>query len=433
MKRLGQGRFLLMTALIGLIIAGCGEQTGRVLPTQINLDAPPTAEATPTAEALAVEASPTVVASPTMTATSTPPRLGPTLPPTYTPTASPTPFVSATPTDAPAGYNPEGTLYYIHNGDTIMRLSADGSQQTAIRAFPGSIISELIPSPDGTMLAFVLPGAGSAREIWATNRDGSWLQQITCLNYADLRSLRWSPDSQSILFFGAQQVGDPARIYAANWIGANDCPYGNRQRIILRQPIDRPGSLDVAPDGRHIAFSDGNIRVLNLETQALTDTLTLGTGFGTDFALAFSPVEPDLLAYIRPGRSAPGARTSGVALGIRLEPSADPPRSLLDFDAGSAIQDIAWSHDGRSLLTSSDNSVFTFDTHRRVGAAVVIGTRYAPRAVFSPDGERIAYIDAGADGSGPQIVVSSSSGANSVQISSHESGNSISHLLWLPG
>jgi len=431
MIRHRQGRFLLITALIGALIGGCGGQPERALPTLASM---PTATqiAAPTVEQPALDPTPTREELPP-TADRVPQRVGPTLPPTYTPTASPTPFASATPSPQPEGYSADGTLYYLTNADSIMRLTADGSQQTVIRTFAGSQISELTPSPDGTMLAFVAPGRGSAREIWATNRDGSWLQQITCLNYDDIHSLAWTPDSQSIMFFGAQTSDGPFRIYAANWIGANDCPYGNRQRVVLRQELERPGGLSYAHDERYIAFSDGLTYILDLRTQTVSGTLTTSTGFGRDFALAFSPVDSQLLAYIRPGRSAPGSRTSGTVLGIRLDTEADPLRAVAAFDAGTAIQDIAWSPDGITLLTSSDDSVFAFDVERRVGSALVTGAAYAPRAVFSPDGTRIAYIDASPDDGSAQIYITSASGTNTIQVSSHEAESAISDLTWLPG
>ena len=442
----------LLVLTLALLIAGCGGQPERALPTLASLPThteivastvdeseteQPALDPTPTREELlsatAATATVTTTATATATTTSIAQRVGPTLPPTYTPTASPTPFASDTPTPQPEGFSPDGTLYYIYNDDTIMRLAADGSQQTAIRTFAGSRISDLTPSPDGTILAFVAPGRGTAREIWATSRDGNWLQQITCLNYEELHSLDWTPDSQSIVFFGAQTPDGPFRIYAANWIGANDCPFGNRQRVVYRQEIERPGGLSYSHDARYLAFSDGLTHVLDLRTQTVSSALTTSTGFGRDFALAFSPADSELLAYIRPGRSAPGARISGTALGIRLDLAADPLRATSDFDAGNAIQDIAWNPDGNTLLTSTDDSVFVFDVRRRVGSAVIIGTAHSPRAVFSPSGERIAYVDAGADGSGPQVHITNIGGTNRAQVSSHEEGNSISDLMWLPG
>ncbi|MFW5772405.1 MAG: hypothetical protein ACOCZH_03695, partial [Phototrophicaceae bacterium] len=83
MIRLRQGRFLLITALIGALIGGCGGQPERALPTLASI---PTATqiTAPTVEQPALDPTPTREELPP-TADRVPQRVGPTLPPTYTP------------------------------------------------------------------------------------------------------------------------------------------------------------------------------------------------------------------------------------------------------------------------------------------------------------------------------------------------------------
>src|SRR5690606_15909282 len=96
------------------------------------------------------------------------------------------------PSATPEGFNPAGTIYYIFNNGSIAALAGDGSREELIAI--GGPFSDLLASPDGQFLLYIAPGAGSSREVFIINRDGTYVQQVSCTGLGYVIHPTWSPD-----------------------------------------------------------------------------------------------------------------------------------------------------------------------------------------------------------------------------------------------
>ncbi len=400
--------------ITSLLIVGCQSEESTSLPTRVQI---------------AVE--PTTTPMPEATATATLFRPGPTLPPTFTQTPSPTPFVPPTHTPTPEGFDLNGTLYYIYNENTIIALSGDGSREEFLVNYGLDVpISDLAISPNEELLAFVGPGSGSAREIIVSSRDGTYTQPVTCLGFADVRLPTWSADGERIAFLAAPTVGAPLNIYSASWIGSNNCPEGNDQRLLLELNSSELSGLAYDPRGRRLLYSNGPIYVFDLETGVTFPPVTETGNLGPDFALKFSPVDDFLLAYLQDSVGAQD-RYGGYLRGII--PRANDVLAPVEFDIRLLTLHFDWSRDGTRILTSSSSSVVVYTVRGGDTDVVLAAANLPPMAVFNPAGDRIAYIDSDPQiNSLPQIYTVGLSGFNPTQITTHTEGT-INDLHWLPG
>jgi WD40 repeat protein len=400
--------------ILVLTMTACGKSEEVVLPTLVDI-----------AE-LQTRNAPTLTPSTVPTATFP----GATLPPTYTPTPTLLP-VTVTPTYTPDSSETTGTIYYIYNNNAIAAMYGDGSQHEFIYSVSeGRTVRNLTLSPNGELLAFVAPGNGSADEVWIMNRDGTYLQQISCLGLNDLRELVWSPDGEWVSFFGAQKPGDPAAIYSATWINANSCP--ETQRQLVDADSTALGGLAYSPDGTKLFFSDETIYVLDLATNEISEPLTETGGFGPDHSLQFNPEKTYLLVYLQSSISVNNQITDGDYLVIlsvaRIGGILEPETELR-----TPIQKYQWSNDGSRLLISTATSVFTFNPGTGESNNVVTSAFLPPLAIYSPTNEQVAYIDRDPSISTlQQIYVVKGNGANPKQVTTHAEGI-ISDIIWADG
>jgi hypothetical protein len=115
---------------------------------------------------------------------------------------------------------------------------------------------------------------------------------------------------------------------------------------------------------------------------------SIGTNSGIwwDSSLAFSP-EPDILAYLQDSTSG-SAGDNGYVIAIDVGSDSQV------FDIPSLTTKFEWSKEGGFILTSSLDSVYVFNRDNRLSDSVAVGTTLLPMAVFSPDDNYVAYIDA---------------------------------------
>lgn len=423
---------LIVTKLLFLVVlallAAC-QSAPPVLPTQA-LDAQASEEAQATIAAL----------SATPTATSARPTLPPE--PTATPTFTPEPTRTLRPQDQPTEQTAGGgMIYYIYNQDSIARVPADGSAPSElIVRFNGGRITDLSASPQGDLLTFVAPGAGSAREVFVSNLDGSYVQQVSCLGFSRVRSPAWQPGTDLIAFIAAQTESDPMSIYVARVGGAGNCPADNGQRILV--PLQRPvltaegeqmvggllaSELLWSSDGTRLFASDDDIIAVYVPTGGLF-TLTDAAGFGPDFSLTYSPQE-DLLYYLR--STAPNAQALGTAQVYLVDVSGLAAGETRDPMGGGRLTAgrIRWSADGSAMLIVEGGNISLLT--RRTGTAVRItsGLVFPPDPIFSPDNTLIAYIGVTTDPPAQQIFVLDRTGANLLQITQHPEGT-VQNLVW---
>ena len=96
-------------------------------------------------------------------------------------------------------------------------------------------------------------------------------------------------------------------------------------------------------------------------------------------------------------------------------------------------QEFHFSRDGRLLVASGkqDASVQNMDVTSAI--SVVQSALFPPQAIFSPDSETVAYVNAGI-GSNPvqQVWVVNRRGTGRLQLTNHKEGT-ISNLNWAAG
>lgn len=405
---------LILLALMAFILASCGADDSEPLPTLAILGA----EDTATAQA----------ALPTPTNT----RPGPTLPPTWTPQPSNTPSPSTntpepTPTREEVVVRP-GMIYYVYNEDAIIALEPETGFEEIVQTFGVDVpITGLTAAPDGSLLAFVAPGAGSAREVFVATPDGSYLQQVSCLGFGEVLAPAWSADSASLAFIGAQATDQPRGLYVANVAGSGNCPADNGQRLVYQSQNTVLSEVVWDPFGERLFFSEINLFAVDLATGVASEALTSTLGFGNPFDLAFDPANLSQLTYIRPEQPPQPDITAGVP--FRLDVSdvaaAPVPQPLpATFSTG-----FDWRDDGSGMVIAGVDTVLVYTVERGSARAVVDGLNSVPQVVYRPDGAFFAYTDVDTNGV-PQVFLWNVAERTSQQLTNHTEGT-IRDMVWI--
>ncbi|MFN8376897.1 MAG: hypothetical protein U0694_28990 [Anaerolineae bacterium] len=406
-------RIFVVSVLVLVLCACQPQQPTLVLPTQIDLNALSTA----TAAAAAAQ---------TGTAQALMP---PALPPTWTPA----PVVSATPTlevtraaDTTAA-DVTGMIYYIYNGDSVARVPADGSRGPELILLANAI-QDLALSPDGTLLAYVAQGNGSAREVFVSNLDGTYSQQISCLGFSRVLSPTWSWDSAKLAFLGAQTSDGPMDVYSADLAGSNNCPAGNNQRQLTQLASQRMNHLTWNADGSVIYFDNYNIGAVNLNSGMVYD-VTAARGFGADTYPIFNPHD-HMLYFLRPVELDREGGQLFVQDLAQVVPGTEAPEPAGVF--GFYANDMELGRDGEDVvLAGADGSVFILDL--AMASPILVGDSLVslpPQPTLSPDGEYVAFVALGAIA--PQIYVTRRVGGSATVITNHTEGT-VEDIAWAAG
>jgi TolB protein len=157
------------------------------------------------------------------------------------------PAVSTGPLD-PA-WSPDGRwLAFSLRGD-IWKVPAEGGAAIALTSGP-NYHYEPAWSPDGRRIALSMDVGGNL-EIGIVSADGGAVERVSSHERVDLQPA-WSRDGNSLYFASARDRG--WRIYRHDFATGRDTALVNGI-----QPA-------VSPDGRHIAYEQGGLRVLDLAT-----------------------------------------------------------------------------------------------------------------------------------------------------------------------
>lgn len=402
--------------ILSLVTACQQEPVQQALPTSLDLNA----ISTSTSAAQTAQAATLVAQTP------------PTLPPTWTPS----PLASPPPTETPAqqatataqGINTAGTIYFIFNGDSIAMLAGDGSNEQLIVV--GVVPADLTLSPDGSLLAYVADGSGSAREVFIANHDGSYIQQVSCLGFSRVLQPAWSHDSQQVAFFASQTPDGPMDVYVAGIVGSGQCPAGNGQRQLTRLASQTLRDLTWSANGEWVFFSNGPVLAVNVNNSETLPPLTMPTGFGPDFSLAHHP-RTDQLYYLKSDADLDSGRTGGRL--AQLNTAEVAPDMTEIRTAELFAQHIEWNADGSYLLVSAGDGVLLLGKESGISVQVVRGNRFPPQPTISPDGAFVAYVNAGLENPAvPQVYIVDRLGESPVQVTHHGEGT-IDDLVWAPG
>ncbi len=402
------------------IIAGCQQEQDTTLPTLVDLDA--------TIESQSISATETALAP---TATS----LRPTLPPTFTPTPdllpSETPFPTIDPNVSPTpdGYREDGTIYYNYNGDSIARVFPDGTGNEIILTFGvDEPITDITASPNGELIAFVAPSGGSAREVWVTNRDGSYLQQVSCLGHGEVRSPTFAPDSNRIAFFSAPLPTTNMALYVANFIGSNDCPTGNNQQLLF--PVSTTQTGDIAWNSSQdlVYYNADGTYIYDFASQS-SYIVSQGGGFGSDFGAIYD-WDSDQFAYLRRTRDLTTGEEGGFVVVID---DADDFRAEYDISPINEIaQDAAFGADNRSIIYSTNSEIITYEllTTTRF---TVLDQLTNPIFDLAPNEQQFVYRDVDVDLGVQQLYIGDRFDRRLRQQITFNPEGEIIDMLWLEG
>lgn len=350
----------------------------------------------------------------------------PTLPPTWTPSPPP-PTLAATATSAaaPTASAIQGMLFFIFNGDSIARLTPDGSVEDLIRV--GGAPADLTAAPDGSLLAYTAQGSGSAREVFVSSLDGTFTQQVSCLGFARVLKPAWSHDSQTLAFAASQTMDGPVGIYTAGVVGSGQCPAGNNQRQIAQLEETQFDSVAWSPAGDWLFFSHGAISAANLVDGMLKPGWIPATGYGPNHNPIHSPVVEELF-YLKTERDSRTGRVGGTIFITSTANMGAPLREQRSTQV--AARSLQFSRDGRFVLIATERDVWVQDEQTGSSIPVTEGGNYYPQPAFSPDAALIAYVDGGrAQVTVPQVYVMRRTGGSPTQITFHQEGI-ITNLVW---
>jgi len=412
---------IMLTALVGC------QADAEPLPTMVNLDA--------TNQVLAVDQTAAAIAQTETALAPTVTSSIPTLPPTFTDTPELTPSDTPIPTSdpnispTPDGFNKDGTIYYTYNGDSIARILPDGSLNEIIVTFGiDQPITDLTASPDGQLLAFVAPGAGSAREVWVSNRDGSYRQQVSCLGFCEVRKPTFAPDSNRIAFFAAPLATTEMTLYVADFAGSNDCPTGNNQQELAPLSTTLTGSIVWNASATMIYYNAGGTYVYEFATSS-SYVISGDAGFGSDLGLTYN-METDQLAYLRFKRNLTTGEEGGE---IIIIDDADTYRGNYEIKPIVVFaQSLRWSRDNKSLLFTTRDKIITFNPVTSVQFTLQQGLSN-PLAIFSPNLDNYAYTKIDPDTNVLQLHIANRlDQRDKYQLTFNPEGT-IQSVLWLEG
>jgi hypothetical protein len=355
-----------------------------------------------------------------------------TLPPTFTPTDTPTPEPTFTPVPTLAlddSANDPGWLYYIYNGDSIARITGEGQSSEIVVTFGvDQPISDLTISPDETLLAYVGPAGGGIREVYVSSLDGTYTQKISCLRYPDVREPLWTPDGQALVFLASATPNGPRDVYIANFIGSNECPTGNNQRLLVPLASANLRDLTISPDGERLFYSNGGIYLFYVHETVAPFQLTLPSGFGPDFSPKHSPVDNNRLFYLRSARDQTTGEQGG-ALVLLTDTTTIPEQPISLLGAPFYADRLVWKSDGTALYMASSDELWDVNPRNGSAGSLIKGLLMSPEIAASPVSSRVAFSASDSNGV-HQIFVFDPDSASRQPITAHPEGT-IADLHWI--
>lgn len=298
-------------------------------------------------------------------------------------------------------------------GQHYYEVNADGSGFELVAAAESGTARL---SPDGLRLAYIYYGATndpkSGGQLWLSDADGSNARQVQVSG--GVESFAWSPDSESVLFNANVESGSTA-LYVVGADGAAP------RKLETSASIEGWSGPPVwSPDGRLVAFMDGDIIVLDVETG---EVRVVGQTAGKQGPPTWS-ADSTRLIY---GRFDIGQNGSAVVI-INVDDGSST--TILDDDRYTKTS-VILSPDGSQIafLTSGpekDTQVIVANADGTGETKVAQGPLLGSTIAWSPDGRWIAAPLGGETGGGLYLI--SPDGSETRQITR---AGSINNITWL--
>jgi serine/threonine-protein kinase len=249
--------------------------------------------------------------------------------------------------DAGEAFSPDGTVLAAPGGAGRRSLylwnAATGKQAADLGNMPASI-ADVAFSPDGKVLT--AEDTGGVVYLW----DPVSRQLTYTIGKSEdpyTYDLAISPDSQTLATL--QNSGARNQVYL--WNIAT-----NRSFVIVNNPSDSPvSSVAFSPDGKTIAIGDlnGKTDLLDIATQKLLATFADAGSSGVS-TVAFSPDGQMLAAGDYNGKTYLWKLRTGTLVGALVNPGGTPA-PVFTGKYRDAVTDLAFSPDGKTLVTSGTN------------------------------------------------------------------------------
>ena len=155
------------------------------------------------------------------------------------------------------------TVYFPHDGD-LWQVAANGGAPKAVWTTPARE-AEIVPSPDGSRVAFVRTSAPGDEEssrrselIVRSLADGSETQLAT--NDLSIRGIRWSPDGASLAYTAGAKVihHDESPSYSGSKIIYRVSEYVSGQVYAVRIADPKPVTIGTPGEYGGLAWTDAN-------------------------------------------------------------------------------------------------------------------------------------------------------------------------------
>lgn len=307
------------------------------------------------------------------------------------------------------GFHSNGGIF-IADGDSLVRVAADGTGRTEIAQLPAGA-TDLVFSPDGTRLAYRAQSVAGRLEILTIGRPSS--VSIPVPGMVDLATpARWSPAGDRLVFAAFDGAREHLMIAAADGSSTTELGSG---AIAGGQQILYP---TWSPDGTWIAFVGavpdaevGRIAMIHPDGTGYRQVpnTTAETGAASTLAWSPDPAVQELL-YVGPGRAitvldvaTDQTRPLGNGFWATWSPSGDR---------------VSYWENGTKIVQSSGDGVRVRPFGSFAGTCPdqsesLALTAFCGPASWSPDGTRVIATDISgeailsllADGSGSPILV----------------------------
>jgi Tol biopolymer transport system component len=266
------------------------------------------------------------------------------------------------------GPKDDGKILVTDQDAQLVAVRLHGSPRSAILPNPSQVDGDPVWSPDGKNIAFVHDEA-----LYVTDEAGGKVTALAPL----VDGYEWSPDSAYVAYR-----------WADLWLVRAD---GSHRHVLVRCGASQCFGPVWSPDGRRLAYRRSDaLEVVDLDGRR---RLHVGCAFA-------ECTDAGTIAWSPDGASIADAEDTRFGCGLWVVRSDGTHRSTVvrPIDSPGACAEISWSPDG-ALLALPRDAPSSAAIYRRTGETwqLVRLIDGADQVAWSPDGRRLAWIDAHTD------------------------------------